>query len=160
MPGGCTPNWRASSVSTVRTFISPKPGSSARRARRSSPLSASRQSALGVAAVALLEERAQRAHALGHRAGEAVQRRALAEHGGELLGVARRDARDVEVPEARAQLERARERLLDGDLLIEREADEERERVGGDQAVGLVVAGEGQALGSGCGASHVGRVPT
>ncbi len=116
--------------------------------------------ARGVAAVALLEERAQGAHALGHRTGEPVQRGALAEHGGELLGVARRDARAVEVPEAGAQLERPGERLLDGDLLIECEADEERERVGGDEPVGLVVAGEGQALGSGCDASHVGRVPT
>ena len=114
----------------------------------------------GVAVVALLEERAERAHALGHRTGEPVQRRALAEHGGELLGVARRDARAVEVSQARAQDERPRERLLDGDLLVEREADEERERVGGDQPVGLVVAGEGQALGRGCDASHVGRVPT
>jgi hypothetical protein len=55
---------------------------------------------------------------------------------------------------------RTGERLLHGDLLIEDEADEERERVGGDQAVGLVVAGERQALGSGSCASHVGRVPT
>ena len=66
----------------------------------------------------------------------------------------------VEVPEALAQLERAGERLLHGDLLIEDEADEERGGIAGDQAVGLVVGGEGQALGSGCGAGHVGRVPT
>ena len=60
----------------------------------------------GVAVVALLEERAQRAHALGHRAREAVQRRALAEDAGRAPRVRRRDARGVEVPEARAQLER------------------------------------------------------
>ena len=61
--------------------------------------------------------------------------------------------------EALAELERAGERLLHGDLLIEHEADEERHRVRGDQAIGLVVTGEGQALGGGCGACHVGRVP-
>ena len=160
MPGGCTPNWRASSVST-------RPHLHLAEARELGETGSQILTALGLApdarrvpAVALLEERAERAHALGHRAGEPVQRRALAEHLGELLGIARRDARGVEVPETRAKLERAGEGLLDGDLLIEREADEERERVGGDQAVGLVVAGEGQALGSGCCASHVGRVPT
>ena len=159
MPGGCTPNWRASSVSTVRTFISPKPGQLVEPGAQILAALGLAPDARRIAAVAFLEECAQRAHALGHRTGEPVQRRALAEHLGELLGVARRDACAVEVPEARAQLERSREGLLDGDLLIEREADEERERVGGDQAVGLVVAGEGQALGSGCCASHAGRVP-
>ena len=110
MPGGCTPNCRASSVSTVRTFISPKPGQLGETGAQVLAALGLAPDARRVAAVALLEERAERAHALGHRAGEPVQRRALAEHLGELLGIARGDARGVEVPEARAQLERARRR--------------------------------------------------
>ena len=89
-----------------------------------------------------------------------MQRRALAEGGRQSLGIRRGDAADVEVPEPLAQLERAGERLLHGHLLVEDEADEERGGIAGDQAVGLVVGGEGQALGGGCGTGHVGRVPS
>ncbi len=129
MPGGCTPNCACQQrqhrahLHLAEARQLGEPGAQVVAALGLAP------DARGVAAVALLEERAERAHALGHRAGEAMQRRALAEDRGELLGIARRDARDVEVAEPRAQLERAGERLLDGDLLVEHEADEERERV-------------------------------
>ena len=46
-----------------------------------------------------------------------------------------------------AQLERAGERLLHGDLLVEREADQQRERVLGEEAVGVGVAGEREVVG-------------
>ena len=39
------------------------------------------------------------------------------------------------------------ERLLDGDLLVEREADQQRERVLRDEAVGVGVAGEREVVG-------------
>ena len=45
-------------------------------------------------------------------------------------------------PRPLAQDERPGERLLDRDLLIEREADQQGHRVGGDQRVGLVGLGE------------------
>ena len=65
----------------------------------------------------------------------------------ELGGVRRGDARGVQVTQPPAELERAAERLLDRDLLVEREPDEERERLLDQQAVGLVVAGEGKSVG-------------
>ena len=40
------------------------------------------------------------------------------------------------------ELVRTAERLLDRHLLVEREPDEQRERLGDEQAVGVVVAGE------------------
>ena len=43
--------------------------------------------------------------------------------------------------ESAAQLERSHERLLDGDLLIQFEADEERQRIAGDERIGLSVTG-------------------
>ena len=55
----------------------------------------------------------------------------------ELLRVHRRDRRGVERPDPALQLQRPGERLLDGHLLVEREADQERERVGRDEGVGL-----------------------
>ena len=48
---------------------------------------------------------------------------------------------------AAAQHERALERLLHRDLLVEREADQQRERIAGDQLVGLVGVGEVQPVG-------------
>jgi hypothetical protein len=87
--------------------------------------------------------RGQRAHARGHRAREAMDRGALAEqrlevHAGQRGGVER----------ARALLEheRSRERLLHGHLLVEREADQQRERLAHQQRVGLVGVGEVQAV--------------
>ena len=48
----------------------------------------------------------------------------------ELRGLRRGDPRGIEVAEPALQLERAAERLLDGDLLVEREADEQGEGIG------------------------------
>jgi hypothetical protein len=45
------------------------------------------------------------------------------------------------------QLQRAKERDQNGHLLVEREADEERERVTGDELVRLVVVGEEESIG-------------
>ena len=69
------------------------------------------------------------------------------EHALELGGVRPGDAGRVQVTQPAAELQRAAEGLLDRDLLVEREPDEERERLLDQQAVGLVVAGEGKSVG-------------
>lgn len=74
----------------------------------------------------------------------------LAEGAIELPGVHAGDRRRVEGADAALKLEWAREGLLDGHLLIEDEADEERERLFGEEGVGLVVAGEMEAGGGLC----------
>ena len=71
-----------------------------------------------------------------------MERRPLAEDRVEVGRVHRRDPRGIEVAEPALELGRAAERLLDGDLLVEREADEQGERIVGEQAVGVGVAGE------------------
>ena len=73
--------------------------------------------------------------------------RALAEHVLERLRIHRGDSARIERPDALLQLERACERGLHRDLLVEREADEERERLTGDQLVRLVRVGEVERLG-------------
>src|SRR5687767_4026103 len=81
--------------------------------------------ARGVAVVALRHVGGEVADALGHRAREAMHGRPLAERGLEVL---RGERGGVEGADALAQHERALERLLDRDLLVEREADEQGER--------------------------------
>ena len=71
-----------------------------------------------------------------------MERRPLAEGAVELAGVHARDRAGVESADAPLELERPREGLLHRDLLVEDEADEERERLLGEERVGLVVAGE------------------
>src|SRR5204863_9441771 len=85
--------------------------------------------ACGVTAVVALDDLAELLHSARHRAREAVQRRLAAEDLFQLVGRQRRDRARVERAESPLQLERARERLLDGDLLVEREADEQRQRL-------------------------------
>ena len=63
------------------------------------------------------------------------------------LEVGRGELRGVERADPLAQDERARERLLDRHLLVEHEADQQRERVGGDQRVGLVGVGVVELVG-------------
>ena len=53
----------------------------------------------------------------------------------------------VQMTQSVAELQRAAEGLLDRDLLVEREPDEQRERLLDQQSVRLVVAGEGQSVG-------------
>ena len=74
-------------------------------------------------------------HAFGHFPGEAMDRRFLSERG---LEVSRCERDRIERPEPFAQPKRPQEGLLHGDLLVEREPDEQRHRVRGDQRVGLV----------------------
>ena len=75
-----------------------------------------------------------------------MKRRPLPEHLLELRGIHRRDPPGVERADPALQLERARERLLYGNLLVEREADQQRERLVDEQPVGLVVAGEAEPV--------------
>jgi hypothetical protein len=107
-----------------------------------------------VAVVLARDRRSQRGHAAGHGARKAVDRGRLAEVLGELRRVGRGDPGSVEVAEPALQLEGPREGLLDGDLLVEAEADEQGQRVAGDEAIRIVVAGERQPLGGGGGGAH------
>jgi hypothetical protein len=77
-----------------------------------------------------------------------VQRRLAAECLVELTGIHPRDVGGVERADSPLQLERAREGLLHGDLLIELEADEKRERFLRQERVGVVVSGEIQCPGT------------
>ena len=81
-----------------------------------------------------------------HRAGEAVDGGLLAEH---RLEVCVRERGRVERTEALADHLRSRKRLLHRHLLVEDEADEQRERVGRDECVRVVVVGEVEAIGHG-----------
>ncbi len=94
----------------------------------------------GVAAVLLGDDCRQFLHALRHVAREAVDRRLLAEDGVEPVGVERRDLGRVEPAQPLLQLERAEERRRHRHLLVEREADQQCERVARDQRVRFLVA--------------------
>ena len=89
---------------------------------------------LRVAAVLVGDEAGQVVHARRHRAGEAVDRRLLAEHLLELARIGLRDLLRVDRPQPLLQPQRALEGLLDGHLLVEREPDQERERRRGRSA--------------------------
>jgi hypothetical protein len=71
-----------------------------------------------------------------------VEGRTLAEDPVELARVHARDLGSAEKAKAPLELERARERFLHRNLLVENEPDQERERVFGEEGVGLVVARE------------------
>ena len=58
-------------------------------------------------------------------------------------------SRGVEPAEAALELAGPGEGLLHGHLLVEREPDEERERVAGEERVRLVVVGEVEPVGRG-----------
>ena len=77
---------------------------------------------------------------------------AFAEDRVELGRIHRRDPARVEVAEPPLELERSGESRLHRHLLVEAEADQERERISGEERVGLVVAREVDARGR-CG-SH------
>ena len=86
-------------------------------------------------------------HPFRHRAREAVDRGRPAERFLELRRIHCGDRPRVQRADPLLQLERSRERLLDGDLLVDREPDQKRERLGRDQSVGLVRIGEVERLG-------------
>jgi hypothetical protein len=65
------------------------------------------------------------------------------------LEVGGRQRGGVERAQALPQHQRSGESLLHGDLLVEREADQQRHRIRGDQRVGLVGVGEVEPLGHG-----------
>src|SRR5205823_3946248 len=105
--------------------------------------------ALGVAAVLARDRGAELLHAARHRPGEAVERRPLCEDAFELARLHPCDRRRVERAEPAAELLRRGERALERDLLVEDEADQERERGAGEQLVGLVVTREVEVRGRG-----------
>jgi hypothetical protein len=98
----------------------------------------------GVAAVVVPHVHRQIMHPPGHRSREPVNRGLRAEH---RLEVGGRERCDIERAEAFTQRQWAGECLLHGDLLVEREADQQRHRIGGDQRIGLVGLGEVEAVG-------------
>ena len=76
-----------------------------------------------------------------------MEGRTLAEDRVEVGRVHRRDPRRIEVAEPALELGRSAECLLDGDLLVEREPDEQGQRILGEEAIGLGVAGERSVAG-------------
>ena len=79
-----------------------------------------------------------------------MDRRALAEHGLEPRGIGGGDRTGVECAQPVPELQRSEERRRDGHLLVEREADQERERIAAMQRVRLCVVREVQRLGHVC----------
>ena len=75
----------------------------------------------------------------------------LTADGEKRVGVHRRDAGGIEVAEPFAQHGRPGEGLLHRHLLIEREADQQRVRILGEQAISRLVTGPGEQRGSGHG---------
>ena len=102
---------------------------------------------LGLAAVLVHDDLAELLHSLRHRTREAVDGRRRPERSLQGRGVHLRDRPGVEGADPLSQLERAGERLLDRDLLVDGEADEERDGLVRDEPVRLVRIGEVQRLG-------------
>ena len=71
-----------------------------------------------------------------------MDRGALAEDLLQPVRIHRRDLVRVERTEPAPEVERAREGLLHGHLLVKDEPDEERERIGREESVGLGIARE------------------
>src|SRR6476620_4980955 len=99
-----------------------------------------RPDAFGLTAVLVDHDRGELLDTLGHRAWETMNRRLLAKHPLELTGIGRSELARVERSEALLELERPEERRWHRHLLVEREADQQCERLLGEQRVCLVVA--------------------
>ncbi len=104
--------------------------------------------ATGITAVLADDGLAQFLDPCCHRAGEPMQGWRGAEDHIELGWIHRGDLGRVQVPETSLQLRRPAERFLDSHLLIEREPDEQGQRIAGKQAVGGIVASERESIGS------------
>ena len=102
-----------------------------------------------VAAVALVDHGAELLRPARHRPGEAVKGRLLREDPLELTGIHVCDRAGVERAQAPFELTGPGERLLDGHLLVETEADQERQRIAGEELVRLVVRREVEPAGGG-----------
>ena len=101
------------------------------------------QTGRGHAVVVVDEGPGQGLGAGGHGPREAVEGRGRGEDDGQGLGVVVGDLGRVEPPaEALLEVAGAAERLLHRHLLVEEHPDEQGEGVGGQQLVGLDVAGE------------------
>ena len=83
---------------------------------------------------------------LGHRAGEAVNRRLLPKRLLELAGIGGRDLARIERAEALLQLQRPGEGGLNRHLLVEGEPDQQRQRLLGQERICLLVPGEVQRV--------------
>ena len=81
------------------------------------------------------DRRAQGLDPVCHRPREAVQGRALAEDALQLARIHARDARRIQMADPTTQLGWAGECLLDSHLLIETEADQQGQRIGGEQPI-------------------------
>src|SRR5215468_6336685 len=90
-----------------------------------------------VAAIALGNHLAQLLHAPCHVARKAVQRRPLPENGIQLVRVHAGDLARVEMAEALLEVVRSVKRLLHLDLLVQDQPDQQRQRIGFEQLVGL-----------------------
>ena len=132
-----------------RAFIGPIPGRSRSRRSRS-------RAALGLGpdarriAVVVARDRGARGPASaaaivpGYRCSAGFSRKMRSSSAGSAPAI----SRGVERAEPALELERAGEGLLDGHLLVEDEADQERDRLLGEERVGLVVAREVEAIGA------------
>ena len=83
-----------------------------------------------------------------------MQGRSLAEACIQLGRIHRGDPGRVQVAQSAQQLRRTTERFLDGDLLVEGKADEQGQRIAGEQAVGGIVSGERQSISRGSHGRH------
>ncbi len=124
-----TPNWSASTDPRPVIFIAPKPGRAPIRLRRSAASRRLRPDALGLAAVLVGDDRTQLLHAAAIARGKrwiaGRSRNAASSSPGPVAAIAAASS----VADPLLQPERPGERLLDGDLLVDREPDEQRERL-------------------------------
>ena len=110
----------------------------------------------GIAAVVVDDDGRKLLDTSCHRPREAVDSRFLAEGALQLARVCRCELLRVERAESLLYLQRSGERRLHRHLLVEREADQQRQRLAGQQPVGFVVAGEVESVGRGRRGGHGG----